>query len=123
MLGAIKNRLGLAWEALVVGGRAAWRVLSTRHQRGNVDPFFEPLTPVIVTDGRSARYERELLHALENSDVLNIALTGSYGAGKSSVLKTFFSNHPQFNHTYVSLATFSKPTLGLTPQPSGQPLL
>lgn len=121
MLGAIKNRLGLAWEALVVGGRAAWRVLSTRHQRGNVDPFFEPLTPVIVTDGRSARYERELLHALENSDVLNIALTGSYGAGKSSVLKTFFSNHPQFNHTYVSLATFSKPTLGLTPQPSGQP--
>lgn len=121
MLGAIKNRLGLAWEALVVGGKSAWVVLSTRHQEGSVDPFFEPLTPVIVTDGRSARYERELLHALENSDVLNIALTGSYGAGKSSVLKTFFSNHPQFNHTYVSLATFSKPTLGLTPQPSGQP--
>lgn len=121
MLGAIKNRLGLAWEALVIGGSAAWKVLSTRHLRDNVDPFFEPLTPVIVTDGRSARYERELLHALENSDVLNIALTGSYGAGKSSVLKTFFRNHPQFKHTYVSLATFSKPILGLTPQPSGQP--
>lgn len=121
MLGAIKNRLGLAWEALVVGGQSAWGVLSTRHQDGSVGPFFEPLTPVIVTDGRSARYERELLHALENSDVLNIALTGSYGAGKSSVLKTFFSNHPQFNHTYVSLATFSKPNSGLTPQPSGQP--
>lgn len=121
MLGAIKNRLGLAWEAVVVGGKAAWRVLSTQRQGGNVDPFFEPLTPIIVTDGRSARYERELLRALENPDVLNIALTGSYGAGKSSVLKTFFSNHPQFNHTYVSLATFSKPTSGLTPQPSGQP--
>ncbi len=121
MLGASKSRLGLAWEALVFGGRAAWRVLSTRHRGNNVDPFFEPLTPVIVTDGRSARYERELLHALENPYVLNIALTGSYGAGKSSVLKTFFSNHPQFNHTYVSLATFSKPTSGLTPQPSGQP--
>ena len=121
MLGAIKNRLGLAWEAVVVGGKAAWRVLSTQRQGGKVDPFFEPLTPIIVTDGRSARYERELLRALENPDVLNIALTGSYGAGKSSVLKTFFSNHPQFNHTYVSLATFSKPTSGLTPQPSGQP--
>lgn len=121
MLGAIKNRLGLVWEALVVGGKAAWTVLSTRHQGDNVEPFFEPLTPVIVTDGRSARYERELLHALENPDVLNIALTGSYGAGKSSVLKTFFTSRPEFNHTYVSLATFSKPTLGLTPQPSGQP--
>jgi hypothetical protein len=121
MLGAIKSGLGLAWEALVVGGRAAERVLSNRRQGDNADPYFEPLTPVIVTDGRSARYERELLRALEHPDVLNIALTGSYGAGKSSVLKTFFSNHPQFNHTYVSLATFSKPTLDLTPQPSGQP--
>lgn len=35
------------------------------HQGDNVDPFFEPLTPVIVTDGRSARYEREMLHALD----------------------------------------------------------
>ncbi|WP_436799978.1 hypothetical protein [Pseudomonas synxantha] len=24
------------------------------------------------------------------------------------MLKTFFSNHPQFNHTYVSLATFNR---------------
>lgn len=98
MLGAIKNRLGLAWEAVVVGGKAAWRVLSTHRKGGNVDPFFEPLTPIIVTDGRSARYERELLRALENPDVLNIALTGSYGAGKSSVLKTFFSNHRKLEH-------------------------
>jgi ABC-type molybdenum transport system ATPase subunit/photorepair protein PhrA len=50
-----------------------------------------------------------MLHALEtHPDVLNIALTGSNGAGKSSVLKTFFSNHPQFNHTYVSLPTFNR---------------
>lgn len=121
MLGAIRSRLVLAWEAMMVGCKAAGRVLSSRHQQDGGDPYFEPLTPVIVTDGRSARYERELLRALENPDVLNIALTGSYGAGKSSVLKTFFSNHPQFNYTYVSLATFSKPTSDQTPQPSGQP--
>lgn len=71
MLGAIKSRLGRAWEALAVGGRA-----------------------VHCTDGRTARYERELLPALENPNVLNIALTGSCGAGKSSVLNTFFCNHP-----------------------------
>ncbi len=82
MLGAIKSGLGLAWEALVVGGRAAERVLSNRRQGDNADPYFEPLTPVIVTDGRSARYERELLRALEHPDVLNIALTDSYGAGE-----------------------------------------
>ena len=87
MLGAIKSRLGLAWEALVVGGRAAWRVLSTRHQGDNVDSFFEPLTPVIVTDGRSARYRVSMLHALGNPNVLNIALTGNrpFPAGEQLV--------------------------------------
>jgi len=122
MLKTIRKRLILVSKALAVGGKAAGRVLSSQRQIASGGPYFEPLTPVVVTNGRSARYERELLHALENPDVLNIALTGSYGAGKSSVLKTFFSNNPQFSHTYVSLATFTKPTTGLTPQPSGQPI-
>ncbi|MGF6201724.1 hypothetical protein QF012_003766 [Pseudomonas laurylsulfatiphila] len=67
MLIAIKSGLGLAWEALVVGRRAAVKVLSTRRQGDNVDSYFESLTPVIFTDGRSARYECELLRALEGS--------------------------------------------------------
>jgi hypothetical protein len=68
----------------------------------------EPLTPVLIDSDHFDRYERELLGALGKNEVLNIALTGGYGAGKSSVLKTFFDRHPEFQTAYVSLATFSK---------------
>jgi hypothetical protein len=78
---------------------------------------FEPLIPVGLEDGRFMRYEQELLKALRNDDVLNIALTGGYGAGKSSVLKTFFDRHSEFPHALISLATFSKndPVPALSP--------
>lgn len=94
------------WWALVAGGRATRR--SYEAWRSDNGRFFEPLTPVFVEKDRAARYERELLRALHNEEVLNIAITGGYGAGKSSVLKTFFEHHRGFKHTFVSLATFTK---------------
>ncbi|BAN48481.1 hypothetical protein [Metapseudomonas resinovorans] len=102
------------WWALVAGGRAARR--SFEAWRSDDDRFFEPLTPVFVEDDRAARYERELLRALHNEEVLNIAITGGYGAGKSSVLKTFFEHHRGFKHTFVSLATFTKAKAPTTAQ-------
>ncbi|MFO3676361.1 hypothetical protein ACKWMZ_28575 [Pseudomonas protegens] len=85
---------------------------------------FEPLTPVLVEKDQFQYYERELIGALNNDEVLNIALTGGYGAGKSSVIKTFFERHPEFKAAYVSLATFSKDAPSHLPisedeQPSG----
>ncbi|PZQ36050.1 MAG: hypothetical protein DI560_25910 [Pseudomonas putida] len=94
------------WWALVAGYRATQRSFAAWGSKD--DRFFEPLTPVLVEKERVARYERELLRALHNDEVLNIAVTGGYGAGKSSVLKTFFEHHPGFKHTFVSLATFTK---------------
>lgn len=94
------------WWAIVAGGRATRRsFVAWASQDGR---YFEPLTPVLVEDGRAARYERELLRALQNEEVLKIAITGGYGAGKSSVLKTFFEHHRGFKHTFVSLDTFTK---------------
>lgn len=69
---------------------------------------FEPLTPVILEAERSSRYEQELWHGLKNAQVRNIALTGEYGAGKSSVIRTFVDRHPEFTYAFVSLATFGK---------------
>lgn len=69
---------------------------------------FEPLTPVLMTGEQVERYEGELLHALQDEQVRNIAVTGSYGAGKSSVIRTFFDRNPEFKSALVSLATFSK---------------
>ncbi|WP_055137106.1 hypothetical protein [Pseudomonas corrugata] len=70
--------------------------------------LFEPLTPVLIEPGKVNRYERELLNGLRNDQVRNIAITGEYGAGKSSVLRTFVHRHPEFVYAFVSLATFGK---------------
>jgi len=69
---------------------------------------FEPLTPALLEGGQADRYERVFLHALRNDQVRNIALTGGYGAGKSSVIRTCFDRHPEYKHVLVSLATFTK---------------
>lgn len=107
MLQAISSikRNGLA---LYFGLKAGFKVFKASRSLDAPGSSFEPLTPVILEDSRFTRYEQELLGALHNPNVLNIALTGSYGAGKSSVLKTFFERNPQFVHATVSLATFSK---------------
>jgi hypothetical protein len=106
MFRRIERSASRCWWALVAGGRATRR--SFEAWSSDQDRFFEPLTPVFVEAERAARYERELLRALHNEEVLNIAITGGYGAGKSSVLKTFFEHHRGFKHTFVSLATFTK---------------
>ena len=53
-------------------------------------------------------YLDSLNEALNNDDVKNIAISGSYGAGKSSFIKTFENKNPQYNFLDVSLATFKK---------------
>lgn len=103
-----KRQLERLWTALNVGIRQAIKAYHRPPSPKSDETFFEPLTPVRLNEAISGRYERELRRALENPDILNIAVTGSYGAGKSSVLKTFFENHPCYKHTNVSLATFTK---------------
>lgn len=71
---------------------------------------FSPLTPVLLEPEKIKRYERELLNGLGNDQVRNIAITGEYGAGKSSVLRTFVHRHPEYVYAFVSLATFGKDT-------------
>ncbi|MHB1107701.1 MAG: YobI family P-loop NTPase [Lutibacter sp.] len=58
-------------------------------------------------------YETALSWALKNrkkNDIKNIALTGSYGSGKSSILKTFQKKYKgsDFHFLTISLATFKE---------------
>lgn len=69
-------------------------------------PAFEPLSPVDVTDDKIAVYESELINALRTPEVRNIAITGGYGAGKSSLIKSFVRRHPEYRCAFVSLAAF-----------------
>ena len=54
-------------------------------------------------------YEKRLVAALRHELVLNIALTGIYGSGKSSILNTFkrtYENKNEWDFLEVSLSTF-----------------
>jgi len=62
------------------------------------------LAPTDKAD-ESGVYSRALNYATKNSNVFNIALTGPYGSGKSSIIKTFLKsyNKPTLK---ISLAAF-----------------
>lgn len=69
--------------------------------------FQESLTPTLLKEDEPA-YEsvRDLHDAIKKDDILNIALTGPYGSGKSSVLQTLMSlNDEEWNYLPISLAT------------------
>lgn len=55
---------------------------------------------------RHKEYLIRLKNAIVQPNVFNIALTGSYGAGKSSILKTFKAYYPEYHYVNVSLASF-----------------
>jgi hypothetical protein len=50
---------------------------------------YEALTPSIIEPHESAAYTDALNFACSRGDIRNIAVTGAYGAGKSSVLRTW----------------------------------
>lgn len=53
-------------------------------------------------------YMHTLDWALNNKSIKNLAITGTYGSGKSSVLKSFWNNFNEKNHVLeISAATFT----------------
>ncbi|WP_227554035.1 YobI family P-loop NTPase [Acinetobacter haemolyticus] len=63
------------------------------------------LTPITNADKDNA-YSDMLKFALSQNKTNNIAVTGPYGSGKSSVLQTFQKQNPQWKYLNISLATF-----------------
>lgn len=73
---------------------------------------YSSLAPVSTADSKR-HYSGVLLWALTNDhacNIKNIAISGAYGSGKSSVLKTFQETHKCYglNFLNVSLATFKE---------------
>ena len=66
--------------------------------------FFEKLTP--VNDSDISIYEAAIDFVFKNDDVRNIAISGAYGAGKSSVLASYKTKHSSTKFLHISLAHF-----------------
>lgn len=65
---------------------------------------FEKLTPNQEAD--ISVYEEAIEFVFDNSDVTNVAISGAYGAGKSSVIESFEKRHDNKNFLHISLAHF-----------------
>lgn len=65
---------------------------------------FERLTP---TDNMDLDvYEEAINYVFENPDIKNIAISGAYSAGKSSVLASYKKKHDNLRFLHISLAHF-----------------
>lgn len=71
--------------------------IEEKDENGNLNPQYEPV--------------RDIANKLGNKNVKNIALTGPYGAGKSSVLQTLKRDYNSANYLSISLATLEDDTL------------
>lgn len=77
------------------------------------DELYTPLSPINISTEESKKYIEALDWAIKTrkkNDIKNIALTGPYGAGKSSILKTYQNNYPNpdLHFLNISLATFKE---------------
>ena len=68
---------------------------------------FERLTPIDNMDLNV--YEEAIDYAFDNSDIKNVAISGAYSAGKSSVLASYKKKHSDLHFLHISLAHFKSP--------------
>ncbi|SHG32557.1 YobI family P-loop NTPase [Flavobacterium johnsoniae] len=59
-------------------------------------------------DPRIKKYLRHLKSAIDNKEIKNLALSGVYGSGKSTIIKSFKSQYTNFEVLNISLASFNE---------------
>lgn len=69
--------------------------------------FFEKLTP--LNDIDISVYEEAIDYVFDNTDITNVAISGSYSAGKSSVIESYKEKHKDLKFMHISLAHFESP--------------
>ena len=71
----------------------------------NEKTIYSDLVPIDSLDSK-AESLKALHWAVSNAKINNIALTGPYGAGKSSIIKSYLKQYPKCKAISLSLATF-----------------
>ena len=81
---------------------------------------FHKLTP--RDDVEIGIYSDALDYVFEQDDLKNIAVTGPFGAGKSSILESYKKQRSDLTFLHISLARFDEPassTVGQEPKENG----
>lgn len=93
--------------ALVEKIKSLWSVKEAGASDSEQQDVYDTLTPKIITDSSISPYFDALDFAFAKQDVKNIAITGPYGAGKSTVILSYLKNRLKQDFINVSLADFS----------------
>lgn len=95
-----------------------WRKKTNISNMVKAGQTFTPLTPTDEAKDCES-YIDALSWSLSQDKIHNIAISGPYGSGKSSVIKTFLSSRghcSKYKHLTISLATFNAQKVGDTPE-------
>lgn len=99
----------------ILGNVTLW--LSEKITSEETTKVINSLAPKVVSDPEELKklspYLNSLKGAIVTDDIYNIALTGGYGSGKSTILKTFKYLHQKYEYLSISLATFDFDSIGL----------
>jgi hypothetical protein len=99
----IKNIISFVrWPANFLNGIACW--LEYKYSSADIQSKFVDLAPTDEAD-KDGVYSEAILFATKNANVSNIALTGPYGSGKSSIIQSFLKKYRR-PALYISLAAF-----------------
>ncbi|KFF62110.1 hypothetical protein [Pectobacterium brasiliense] len=111
-------------EAWLVKRQAKNQVQHTEQElslaEGEPNDRYDTLAPKTINDASMSEYFVALKYALSQKDVRNIAITGSYGAGKSTVISSFMKYHCDDKYINVSLAGFDMTENETTVSPTHQ---
>lgn len=82
------------------------KCLEDNSKEASVSFSFNTLAPVELKSEEYKSYESVINQALSDDRVRNIAISGGYGAGKSSIIETAKSRHSNLKWIDISLAHF-----------------
>ena len=68
--------------------------------------FFEKLTP--NKNANISVYDEAIEFVFKNLDVTNVAISGPYGAGKSSIVESYENKHKVFIYFFSTFQTGSR---------------
>lgn len=93
----------LRWTEIIAGkfDQYSRRLQTLQSKQESLDL----LSPQIV---EKSEYVSILKSAIDNEDVRNVAISGTYGSGKSSIIKTFELLYPRYKCLNLSLAAFAE---------------
>lgn len=86
--------------------RLEQKMKSNKRRSGSQKRYYQALIPVAnISNGQE--YMAALDWAIQQQDVQNIAISGPYGSGKSSIIRSYLKNHKAPKALWISLAAFN----------------